>query len=623
MYMSSTVHKETTNRLVPDHGRHKPSGLPTPLYFGLLLIYHILITFQGFDMLDEGFHVTFYQQIFNAPSSVQYSFFYWLSGIIGGTVLNLFPEGGLWGLRAAGAVISIATIGLAYHMLKDFIRRDILQISIFLLALYINTEPKDIHYNTISAFLYFLTCLLLLKGMRGESGLLLFLAGIVSGLNIFTRIPNLVGTGIGLVILYHGYLERIPVKFQIRKLVLFAIGVITSVVLVIWTMQIMGHWELFKGSLGYLANMGSSQSKKDGLDGGYGLIKIFYSPSKQYVISVLSVVVLTPFILIALWAYKRSENADGLKKYLLRAAPFVLLAVMLALIFADKLKLPMLTYFYTGVCLITSAIALLANVGKEIKLIAIMGLFIILVHPLASAPGIMTVVIYSIWLSLPLGIHLILSVVNARFRIQSQTLTSHNVIDFTVSRNALKVIWSVLLIGLIALPLFHLYKYPYFYDYHKRTELVTPIQNTNTRFIYTSPARAEQVNQLLAESKKYIQSGDYVLAHDAIPMFHFLTETKPYLRNPAPMFYSTSIFDAEMDIAQRSLELPVVVSQNIKTYHEGSSWPETIVVGDYFTNERSAGKNEIFDAFLVKNGYKKVWSNTVFNIYLPPNKFPN
>ncbi len=621
MEILSPMQPQVSSKVIQrDFGAYQRKGLQSAVFFGILLLYHLVIIFQGFDMLDEGFHVTFYQQIFNDPSSVQYSFFYWLSGVVGNAVLNLAPGLGLWGLRAAGALISVATIMLAYQLLKDKVRRDVLQISIALLALYINTEPKDIHYNTISAFLYFATFALMMRGLRRNAILWLFLAGVISGLNVFTRIPNLVGTGVGVIILYYGYLEGKSLKEQFRELMAFIGGVVLAMAAVVWTMRAIGHWQYFEAAIGYLTSMGKTNTQNDGLGGSYGMAKIIYSPFKQYAISIFTILALVPVMFGGVYAYRQGEKMGGLGGILLRCIPFLLLAITAALILTDRIELQMLTYFYTGLCLITTSIILLGDGDRDKKILAAMGLFIMLVHPLASAPGIMTVIIYSMWLSLPLAIDLISSLNYSNVRVHLKAYRKNR--DFTIgwSKDDLRLLYTGMIFLLVLLPAYQLYTKPYFYDYHNRSTLTAAIDNKNTRMIYTSEARAQKVNELLEASGRYVNPGDHVLAYDAIPMYHFMTETKPYLRNPAPMFYSTGIFDMEMQHAQRTLNLPVVVMQQIKTYHEGSSWPEQVVVGDYFTNERSAGRTAIINEFLKENAYQQVWTNGIFAIYLPPAK---
>ena len=64
------------------------------IFFIVLFLIQIVFIFQGIDIADEGFHSTFYQQIYHNPQSVEYNFMYWFSGITGGAWLRLFPE--LW-----------------------------------------------------------------------------------------------------------------------------------------------------------------------------------------------------------------------------------------------------------------------------------------------------------------------------------------------------------------------------------------------------------------------------------------------------------------------------------------------------------------------------------------------
>ena len=66
-------------------------NMNTKVFFLLLFLCQLIFIFQGIDFLDEGFTATFYQQFFNDPSSVEYNFMFWLSGLIGGTFTYLFP----------------------------------------------------------------------------------------------------------------------------------------------------------------------------------------------------------------------------------------------------------------------------------------------------------------------------------------------------------------------------------------------------------------------------------------------------------------------------------------------------------------------------------------------------
>src|SRR5690349_23656270 len=93
----------------------------TALFFGLIFIYLVIFSFQGLDFLDEGFIVTYYQQIFKAPETVEYNSMFWFSGVVGGIYYKLFPNMGLWGFRLLGAINITFTLFLSYRLLKKYL----------------------------------------------------------------------------------------------------------------------------------------------------------------------------------------------------------------------------------------------------------------------------------------------------------------------------------------------------------------------------------------------------------------------------------------------------------------------------------------------------------------------
>ena len=77
-----------------------------PLSFILILfIFQLFFIFQGLSLTDSGAYAIMYQNIFDAPESLEYFFNYWLSSILGGLWLKLFPFMGLLGLRIFGILV--------------------------------------------------------------------------------------------------------------------------------------------------------------------------------------------------------------------------------------------------------------------------------------------------------------------------------------------------------------------------------------------------------------------------------------------------------------------------------------------------------------------------------------
>jgi hypothetical protein len=144
------------------------------------------------------------------------------------------------------------------------------------------------------------------------------------------------------------------------------------------------------------------------------------------------------------------------------------------------------------------------------------------------------------------------------------------------------------------------------------------IENKYLKGIYTSKERANMVNGLLRESAKYIRQDDYVLAYDCIPMFHYITATKPYMRNPSPYLYAADVFKKELDRAQHENgRLPVVVTEKIKTIGSGSNWPDSSSMHDAEWESRNQERNIYLNDFLNKNHYQEIWANEIFRILIP------
>ncbi len=114
------------------------------LFFLLFTLVQVLIIFQGFDLSDEGFFVTFYQQIYKNPETVQYNFMFWFSGIIGGAWNYIFGSLGLWGMRFASVLVATGTALLTYNLLKKYINTGILKLGLLFVILFINNNAKAI-----------------------------------------------------------------------------------------------------------------------------------------------------------------------------------------------------------------------------------------------------------------------------------------------------------------------------------------------------------------------------------------------------------------------------------------------------------------------------------------------
>ena len=179
-------------------------NLPLVLF---LLVAPVLLMFQGLDFTDAGVVVTSYQQVFSHPESVSYWFFMWLTNAIGGVFYLLLGETlGLLSMKIAAVLFFWATAAIVYYTLKGTVPTRYIVWGVFLGAGFQFARTTVLHYNIVTAFFYMLGLCFLFRGIIHRRTLLIFLSGFSLSLNVFARLPNLVGFALIIGLFYYGLL---------------------------------------------------------------------------------------------------------------------------------------------------------------------------------------------------------------------------------------------------------------------------------------------------------------------------------------------------------------------------------------------------------------------------------
>ncbi len=591
----------------------------TNLFFLFIFLYHVLVIFQGLDFNDEGFHLAFYQQIFNDPESVQFGFWMWLTGIISGIYLKIFPFLGMWGIRLLGAIFSTFTILIAYNLLKRYLHTGYLRMSMILLSLFINEDAKNLYYNNFSAFFYFLNAYLLFAGIKDNRKWPIFWGGFFVCLNIFTRIPNVLGLGLGLGFLYYAWLKKSDLKVLFTQIGIFVVGFILSGVIVFTAMKLLGHLPYFVESVKLLFSSSQSSAKNDGIGGAYGIYRLLSRNLIDYALSLRAAVLAGGFLFVVALFNSSAEAASQFIRRAVSIFNYLLLAGMLVLVFNGWFDSYRLRVLFTGISLFSLLILINKNKSPDYKLLALFGGLIFLIHPFGSSEGISTVVVYSLWISFPIAIDSIAKIRWVNLDMKIGAVSKESGLKFSISETQLRPLRLGSIAVIMIASLYNVIKYPYLCDRHSRFEMFYSVNNKYTKGVFTSKGRAASLNQLLEASSKYVKPNDYVLAYDCMPLYHFITETKSYVRNPCIWFYSNDLFLSELNrAANNHKKLPVVVKQNILTTGEGSAWPEIAPREDYSLLKRNQEKNGYLIDFLKKNNYREAWTNNHFTIFIPP-----
>jgi len=581
-------------------------------YYEKILILAILILpwffiWQGLDFTDTGYLLTNYRQIFNDPSSVEYSYRIWLTNILGGTWMYLFGEQlGYLGFRIAGILIVYLIVLLSYLVLIPLFPRKTVLPALFLSVLFINRSEYLINYNILTSLFLAGSVYLLVKGLQKNNSLWVFTAGFMTGLNTFIRLPNALGILLALSILYWGYIKNISFYAGLKTVLQFLSGYAVSIFITMLIMKLLGYYEGYLNILTYTFEM---LNVPDGHHESGKLIEVLTRHYKWvfYNIGFLPGVL---FVLSLILNFSRRFGRNII--------PYVIstvFSVFLVNLFWESLQSRFivisiaLAVQYIGLMLI-----LFGDAGThEFRLVSVISLIVLLTVPLGSNNGIY-VSVYGMYLSLPIVFGCFWSVKEVKINLLFGLPGSTGQTEIGFDSNILKIIK---LMGVVLVTVFSImsaYQHTY-RDTADRASMSSHVDHNLLRGVFTTRERAIVVDELLKALERYVDDGDYLLAYEQIPLVHFMTDTKPYLYNAWPMLYSPDKLKESLSRALKERPgLPVIVRARGST--EEYEWPKVRKL----SRDKNLIKNrEIMDDFIARYNYNPVWRNSFFEILVPGN----
>jgi hypothetical protein len=567
------------------------------IVLSIVIILQIVLAFQGFDICDDGFVLTFYQQIFKNPESVEYNFLYWFSGIIGGIWYKLFEDGGVLWFRFLAIIVNTSTFYLSYKLLKRYVNLDFLLFAL-VMALFVNDYGFLTYYhNQLTAFMAVLIIYTLNAAVMKNNFFLYVVSGILLSINVFTRIPNLVLFSLVLVIPYAYYLKKMSIIKAIKPLSFLVFGSVIGLLMVYATLELLGQLDIMKNALFTIGDLGETENSS------HNFGSIFKAPIFNYISITIETVKLILIVAILYLAKRVLPNIKIVR---------ILIYALAVLLFAYWFNTQNIYPIYC-LCLIGSIMVLrLKKVQLELKFIGLLSLLTLITISLGSAGGIKNSGYMAIWIGLPLFFYVI---DNALSFFKESRIKKMNAFFKKSSVSLHGFLWSII-ISFLILKTYNISQGAYF-DIGSRFEKTYAINNSLAVGVYTTERRANIINDLLLNLERFVKPEDYLFAYDKIPMVHFLTETQPYMYNPWVWIYDYNSFEKKLNKAEKEIPvLPIVVQQKVETIYRFSE-----PISDYMstkkinTNFHSNERNAIMNSFLNRNNYKIVWSNDYFNIY--------
>lgn len=551
--------------------------------FLLLVMTGLLLTpalFLGFELCDSGFYATFYDQIFHRPESVSYNFMYYLSGIAGGVVSEI-SGGSLLALRVAGLVVCVAAAYFASEM--DASDRGIfgLTAAFIVICVGIWQTPLSLYNDNMTAAMACASLALLSSALRSNrrnrSLLLIMFAGLVAGLNTWTRLPN---------ILEFFFLILIPLsgkrgKECLEQTGMWAAGWLSGLLLGIFLAWVLGHLESLREAFADIMTSASSSS----------------SESTHSIAALIGVQIDTWFRIIKLMV--KVSATGGIAWYFSR--------------FTDKIWLKTIIWLLPGIpCLIwlyqsdivtsLAAITLFGCLGaiatsrvQWYRIMAWGGILMMAIMPLGSDGGIYNAGTVTFWIAAP---------------------PAFDFIRKTCGRPVSLAVCLVLVIsGSVAA-----FRGLFYFDSTPVEKMRAEIRNPRAAGLYTSLERAERINTLLDDLKGRVNPGDTLMVFGSAPMINHLTGTVPAIGCSWPELLTPGSLEEKLRVSPAPRHILLMRFNTL-----GGKWgepSEDYVVGrgkgsGRFHNEKKSGV--ILD-FIGSRGYDKAVSSPDYILYVLPDK---
>ena len=557
----------------------RQSGLWFWLVLVLLVAYQMLGVFFGMDVADAGFYLTFYDNIFSHPGSVEYNFMYYLSGVIGGTFQALFPSMGMCGMRLMGVAFNTACAVILYYALRRHIDVRAIALGCALVVTTFIAPPYTFCYDLCTIVFYVLAIVMLWHGMEKGKSWLVLLAGVAAGLNILVRIPNVLGLLMACLpfIRYFAEHRRLDIRWKTAatQTALFLAGAVVAVILVLALMPEL-HYSSFLNVLRDLRSIAADESGTASHTTG----QMMMTQLKFYATELLVALKLAVPVLIYWWAHTRLEN-----KWLSWALKAAALALFVWFVYRMHPLQPLWV-----MCLAGGIMVMVKHWHSRSGLtwMALLGIGMMLVMPVGSDGAYNNGTIIA-WALAPVA---------------ALWWLHRSRIAFPLA--------------LIAVCAVRMVTGGAYFDggplWHKQYT----INNDRAAHIYTTRERADVLNTLLDGIKPHVKPGTTLMAYGSTPLINYLTHTRPYIgcswveQLSAPMLEKKLYLDCKTGF-------PLVLQQKFNTLGMHWSKPSENFRTDYGQQNtyRDNRKLEILNKFLEFGNYYVIYEDSHFILYKP------
>lgn len=569
---------DTTMDQLPYTRRH-----PGRLFWLVLLalvLYQLLGVFFGMDIADAGFYLTFYDNIFTHPGSVEYNFMYYLSGVIGGAFQSLFPSMGMCGMRLIGVTFNTLCAVILYYALRRHVDERALALGCALVVTSFIAPPYTLCYDLCTIVFYVLAITLLWRGLEKDRTWMVGLAGVMAGLNILVRIPNVLGLLMALIPLIRYFAERRRLHLSWKRPLLHTLAFLVSAALAVgMVLALMPeiHNTCLLNVLRDLRAIAADQTGTASHTTGQMMMVQF----KFYATELWTAVKLAVPVAIYWWVHSQKS----LPQWTVWVAKVAALAVFVWLVMRMHPLQPLWV-----MCMAGGIMVIIEQWKQRSGLVwmAVLGIGMMLVMPLGSDGAYNNGTIIT-WALAPVA---------ALWWLRRS-----------------RIVFPLVFIAVCAVRMVTGGAY---FDggalWHKRYT----IDNPRAAHIYTTRERAELLNTVLHGIAPHVKPGTVLMAYGSAPLMNYLTHTRPYMGCSWVEQLSVPMLEKKLAYAPKA-GFPLVLQQKFNPLGPFWSVPTEDFRTDYGQQDtyRDNRKLEVLNEFLKRGDYHVIYEDSHFILYQP------
>lgn len=564
------------------------------VYLSSIALFNLILGVQGFDMCDEGWVLSGFQQMFNDPESVRYLFLYYLSEYAGALWNSLFGCFGIVAFRVLTALCVTATSLIVYVMLRPYVNRWCILAGMFWTFLCADYGVMVFYHDYFTALLSTAASYCLLRALLHDDCRWIFAAGAIIGANVFARLPN-VSLSLLILTLIPYYIYNKCAGRLMRLAAAAVAGFATGAAAVLLLMTVSGHVDIFRQAI----EDGISAASDGESTHNVGVM------IRNYAHSYIDIIINAVMTAAVPAAVCLAAGLAGRHKHSRIAAVVIGLTAVAAYTIMLRHTSANTILVYATATLWCVRIVFSRRYAAAYVYLACITLVNMYALPLGSDFGIYNMGEYCIYLSGPLAVGLSWQWCRQRrprpiVCALPLALCAAVFCAFTTLRGAERIASQC------------------YFDEGARWDKTCLIDNPLAT-TFTTRRNCEQLNPMLRELNRYVRPGDRLLCFQNIATVHFLTRTRPYLYNPWVWTYDPANMQrrfAEAELRHESLPVVVRDKSMLPRWHEYyPDWNNDKATESYCHKNK---KITLINSFLSRHRYKTVWENEVFRILLPP-----